>query len=425
MGVVISGFSSLELSEEFLKKIKKRYSTIVIILPDFASRHELKFKGCEVYCRNKLRIGDLDNIPIPAPYLNKYLTNSQLINLITMYERMWLFETPRPSVILELIGSIISFIKEILNKDISVILSRERPHFPFEYCLAVMGTNLTYRCFGTAEYLRPDKSERGSLIFDGPGDQASIVKYKVNKKFISKQIYENAFKNINKRISNELDIESYFKGSFGKSNIFNTKTIFLKGFNFFKKLISNKSPKYMMLRGYELYKNGKNFSILNSIITLTCLSFKYRKFYIQNCIKEIPNQKFILFLGSYQPEETSNPSGNSWHNLLTSFLHIKSQINDKEFSFLYKEHPAIFKAPNGKRLFRGPSSRNIRFYEKFLYNNIKLINHNEDTIGLIRKSAGIVMINGTSMIDATFLGKPTLFDLGLVRRNSRRYSLGL
>ena len=78
---------------------------------------------------------------------------------------------------------------------------------------------IRYRCYGTAEYLRTKHGERGSLIFDGAGDECDVVPFINNSKEISKWIYDLALLNINNRLEQKLNKEKFFANTYVKKEI--------------------------------------------------------------------------------------------------------------------------------------------------------------------------------------------------------------
>ena len=403
MNIIISGFD-FETSYKFVKKIECKYKKITIITNDDNSK--VNGKKIVVYNRNDLRVGKINVNSLPIPIILNYLTSSQFVSMLRMFDRITLFKNSTYENKVEAIGRIINFTIN-LCLDAECVISRERPHFPFEYFLAIHSKSkgIKYRCFGTAEYLRTIQGSRGSLIFDGAGDDCDVVHFLNNSKESTKSIYDLALLNINNRVKKKLHKEQFFANTFLKNENY-IKTAYLSLKKFISFCFNNRSK--LMVCNSKLMLCGNRLVVISSIIKLSLLSVVYKKYYSYLSISNINRNtgKKILFLGSYQPEETTVPSGRNWDKIDSTVLYCSQIAKKYGYSIFYKEHPSIFHRPSDKRIYRGSSARSIKFYNKLFTNDISLIKYHEDVIDLMPNFDAVVFINGSSIIDCVFSDKP-------------------
>ena len=174
-------------------------------------------------------------------------------------------------------------------------------------------------------------------------------------------------------------------------------TITLKGFKkcqiFFK---SNQLP----LRLDKSRLN--NFQYLNFRIKNFNKINKLKKFYKKKCKTKLP-EKYILFLGGYQPEVLSNLiSGHD--EIIKNVIERVSAFLPKDWKILYKEHPNIFK-PGDK----GALWRNEDFYNNLLsIDNLQLVDYEMNTYELLDRSEAVATISGSIGIESIIRGKPAI-----------------
>lgn len=126
--------------------------------------------------------------------------------------------------------------------------------------------------------------------------------------------------------------------------------------------------------------------------------------YKRNIQKMNYKNKYIYFPLHYEPERTSNPDGGIFHDQLKVLINLRSLVPE-DIQIVVKEHPSQFNPS-----FKGSLGRSSLFYD--LVNNIsnvKLISTYENTIRLILGSEFVATLTGTVAIEASILGKKTLY----------------
>lgn len=113
-------------------------------------------------------------------------------------------------------------------------------------------------------------------------------------------------------------------------------------------------------------------------------------------IDAIPSLPYVYVPLHMQPEATTLPMGNKFHQLDLYLVTILSYI-PTNLLIIVKENP--------KQTFR---SRNKQYINLFENSRICVINNNLDTYSLIKQSKLIVTISGTVALEASLLGKKTL-----------------
>ena len=129
---------------------------------------------------------------------------------------------------------------------------------------------------------------------------------------------------------------------------------------------------------------------------------RLKKFYKKKCIKKLP-EKYILFLGGYQPEVLSNLiSGHD--EIIKSVIDRLQAFLPKDWKILYKEHPNIFK-PGDK----GALWRNEDFYNDLeSIDKLQFVNYEANTYKVLDNSKAISTISGSIGIESVIRGKPAI-----------------
>ena len=126
--------------------------------------------------------------------------------------------------------------------------------------------------------------------------------------------------------------------------------------------------------------------------------------YKKNIQKMDYNKKYIYFPLHYEPERTSNPDGGIFHDQLKALINLRN-IVPGDIQIVVKEHPTQFNPS-----FKGTLGRSSLFYD-LVRNilNVKLISVDENSIKLILNSEFVATLTGTVAIEASILGKNTLY----------------
>ena len=194
------------------------------------------------------------------------------------------------------------------------------------------------------------------------------------------------------------------------SSIFGISQKFIKRvFNNREKFIGKN--KYLA-KGIPTYSKKKGHSIESSNYTILELarkklksnSYKRKlKTYYESLVTTPDYNKPYIFLPlHYQPEMTSNPSGDIFVDQILCVDVLAS--NSPDHLIYIKEHKAQFYAQT-----EGHTSRIKEFYDDLLkYPNVRLIPLETDTFDLITNSKAVATVTGTSGWEAMVKGKPVI-----------------
>lgn len=186
---------------------------------------------------------------------------------------------------------------------------------------------------------------------------------------------------------------------------------------FYNKVINNKD-KYFGKNGYfhngiPTYHKLKHKSIENSQLSLfqhinrKLKTNKYKqnlkKYYNSLVSQPDYNETYIFLPLHYQPEMTSNPSGDIFVDQL---LCVDVLVNNlpSTYKIYVKEHPSQFYAHG-----EGHAGRIKEFYDDLLkYPNVRLISLDSDPFSLIKQSSAVATITGTAGWEAIVMQKPVI-----------------
>jgi len=124
-----------------------------------------------------------------------------------------------------------------------------------------------------------------------------------------------------------------------------------------------------------------------------------RKFIEKKCLKKIPHNEKIIFLGLHdEPERTTLIAAPFFTNQLEIIRRVAKSI-PIDYLLYVKEHPALE--------LRG--WRKISYYKQILnLHNVRLVHPSVSSRELIKKSDLIITIAGTLGLEAVFFRKPSL-----------------
>jgi len=171
--------------------------------------------------------------------------------------------------------------------------------------------------------------------------------------------------------------------------------------------------KGFLLQGFPTYLKRKNKSLETSRLNIVQYSFykiKANKLkrklenYYDSCTRNPDFSKPYIFLPlHYQPEMTSNPSGDMFVDQFLCVETLAKKIPD-DWEIYIKEHPAQFQSHG-----EGQTSRIKEFYDDLLkFPNIRLMPLNADSFHLISNAKAVATITGTVGWEAMVRGKPVL-----------------
>ncbi len=166
-------------------------------------------------------------------------------------------------------------------------------------------------------------------------------------------------------------------------------------------------------KGIPTYIKEKNKSIENSHLSI----FKYAlhkiktnknknklKSYYNTMVEEPDLSKpYVVVPLHYQPEMTSNPSGDIYTDQVLSIEMLAKHL-PKNYSIYIKEHRSQFYAHT-----EGHSYRIKEFYDDLKsYPQVKMVSLEYDIFKLIKNSKAIATVAGTSGWEGMVLGKPVI-----------------
>lgn len=309
-------------------------------------------------------------------------------------------------------------ILDVIKPDI--VISAVVPHriYDYSFYLLCKYRRIPYFAFRNTNFvglIYPLKSiESIQNIFDH--DYYSLLNSKLCKEDICDIINEevlNAYYSIKKNYE-EAEPE-YLKVQRDKSTRVSSMSGFIQ--HFVLDVMANKRRYFnkdgYIVKGipsyYKLKKNNvnkTNMSILD-YAKLKINSNKYKKrlklFYESIVDNPDYKDKYILFPLHYQPEMTSNPTGDIFvDQLLCIELLLKNTPND--YYIYVREHPAQFFLH-----MEGHTSRIKGFYDDLVkYPRVKFISTKNNPLDLIKNATAVATITGTIGWESIVQGKPVI-----------------
>lgn len=114
-------------------------------------------------------------------------------------------------------------------------------------------------------------------------------------------------------------------------------------------------------------------------------------------------EKFLYFPLHFEPERTTNPDGENFHDQFKALAALKSSLPE-DVTILVKEHPSQFLMSD-----RGSRGRSPLFYNLIKnIKNLKIVNKDTDSLELIRNCWATATITGSVAIESALIGKPAI-----------------
>ncbi|THB71109.1 MAG: hypothetical protein D6B28_07840 [Gammaproteobacteria bacterium] len=404
---IISGFQ-LEYVEELIRECRNELDVkLVIVHPDQYQLAVERLSPIPVLNRFDSRNGIFDTLDstvtpkVVDRNIREYYS-AHLETSLVMFSRMdgdgWTISCDeRLRVFWDTVVTWEAFVEQ---NEIELFISREIPHFPSEYLLARVCERYSAKVIMSEfiEYL-----ERRRLV-TSIDDRSYDIRSDVEPSNL-----EDARKLIERINKHYKEAVSTWISSF---NLKNRETGFL---NFLRSSI--------YLLAYGVYKLGKERSGINialnrkkwtqdpSRLAIAWYFFKarrrimhLRRFYRNMCSEDLSlPEKYIYFAPNYQPEMTTVPDGNGFHNMV-EVLKLLHACLPQGWKIIYKEHPATFKVPY-KIFFRGHMMRSEQFFKELALDNVLIFPPEFDSFELIDRSQFIVSVNGTILLESVARGK--------------------
>lgn len=396
LNTILSGFQKSYLNEIEKQQDFLNIKGIIYIEENTSINFNIDF----AFERDKLRsnrVFKMDDIA----YDDMIVTNSApyLLNALTLFDRFDIFSNIHTSERLDIIYKHITFwIKKLQKLDINLVITREIPHFPAEYCLyiATRILNIEIIMFDNAEHFQQTlcmKSIEDRIVKSNKQESVEQSKELIKKlrkshsevkkasnapsfgSFYNKWSPVAWFKYISRDI---LSVLKY--GVILQSPI----SILLSRKDFIKR----KKPSHLRVRWFFFLLRLKVFSLDSFYRSIT------KKFNYNTMIKD----KSIVFFANYQPERTTNPDGGSFVDMYNAVKMIKDGL-PKDWTLYYKEHPNTFSPPYTD-LLRGVLFRNKNFYRKLQNIGVELVPISFDSFKLLDNASVACSINGTILLEA-------------------------
>lgn len=158
-----------------------------------------------------------------------------------------------------------------------------------------------------------------------------------------------------------------------------------------------------ILRGVYDPINPNNVGPLGRLRMQSKRRKNIKKFCMAYCDQPSLQEPFVYFALHYEPERTTNPDGDKFHDQVLAILALRRFLPD-EIEIVVKEHPTQFYERE-----RGHRGRSPLLYN--LIKNIKgvrLLGPFEDSIALQRACLFVATITGSIAVEAAILGKKTI-----------------
>ena len=293
-------------------------------------------------------------------------------------------------------------LKKIFNSKPDILICSEAPHdWPkyiiYEICIFlkipsykfVMWTYVpvtSLQNFRTGRFIEKKKNNYGkyeNIFFD-------VFKQFVTDVSQKKNFVEKFLQNNNKKKSLNYKIRKLVLGdiTFNQSNsiLFIIKDIKHNLFNYLKSEYNPINPFNfgIITRQYIDRKRRRNLK--------RSISIHEEKIDL--------NKKFIYFPLHYEPERTTNPDGENFHDQFLALVKLRNLI-PKDVNIYVKEHPAQF-----YNIFWGHRGRSPLFYKLVKnINGLYLVNTKFNISELILKSQFVATITGSVALESAALGK--------------------
>ena len=139
--------------------------------------------------------------------------------------------------------------------------------------------------------------------------------------------------------------------------------------------------------------------------------FKIKKLRKSNLLKALRKAQkdvdlqsdYIYFALHYEPERTTNPDGDIFHDQILAICRLRSLVPEN-INIFVKEHPTQFYMAD-----RGTRGRSPLFYDCVnSMDGVQLASIHEDSIKLIKNSIFVSTITGSTAFEAAIIGKQAL-----------------
>lgn len=365
-------------------------------------------------------VSNLNNSQINIDFLKEY--SGYELQAIKMMDRMDSDQESfsfmeRQRLYRQLVKGWITYLK---NNNPDLVISAIVPHRVYDYVLYLLCQYLsiqflTFKDTAFKGRIIPVKNVY-SIIDKVRVDYKKIIKSTTNvdelKEKIENDIYDRYLK---VQEGYEKAVPDYMKRHI-KNDKQDSNLIGLSK-RFIVRIIKNKNQflgkNRYLFRGIPTYHKQKkraiedsHFTILeHAIRKLKANRFKksLKKYYSTLTTYSDENETYIFLPLHYQPEMTSNPSGDIFVDQLLCVDVLSNNLPDN-YKIYVKEHPSQFRSHT-----EGHTGRIKKFYDDLKqYEKVKLISLDSDPFKLMRNSAAVATLTGTAGWEAIVLKKPVI-----------------
>jgi hypothetical protein len=170
--------------------------------------------------------------------------------------------------------------------------------------------------------------------------------------------------------------------------------------------------KYLVRRLISHIRRNKYRVLFKKFVYYSTIDIKEKnifKFIKKNEVSSIDeNLNFFYFPLHFQPEATTSLFGGIYENQLSIIQTISSTL-PSNCILLVKEHPAYWKKKYSDYFHSINEYRSIDYYRTLLnMKNVLLVDHNYDTLQLVKSALGVVTVNGSICLEALKYHKPVI-----------------
>lgn len=116
------------------------------------------------------------------------------------------------------------------------------------------------------------------------------------------------------------------------------------------------------------------------------------------------NLDYVYFPLHFEPERTTNPDGNDFHDQFLAILKIREFLPN-EITILVKEHPSTYLVNN-----KGVNGRSPLFFDLLCnIKNTKIVHVEKDSKSLISKAKMVATISGSVAAEAALMGVKSIY----------------
>lgn len=153
------------------------------------------------------------------------------------------------------------------------------------------------------------------------------------------------------------------------------------------------SSKYQPINPYKA-------SFITRLMTRYRRKGNLRKANAREAEEALPSGKFVYFPLHYEPERTTNPDGEAFHDQLKALVALRAFL-PPDIAIVVKEHPSQFLVAD-----RGSRGRSPLFYAlvKELH-GVRFIGAAMNSMDVIRRCEAVATITGSVAVEAALMGK--------------------